>query len=43
MICDIFLAKAKHFETKYQSGQQELFEMGWLREPIEEIRAERKS
>lgn len=37
------IGKAKHFETKYQSKQQELFEMGWLREPIEEIRAERKS
>lgn len=35
------IGKAKHFETKYQSRQQELFEMGWLREPIEEIRAER--
>lgn len=33
----------QHFETKYCSRQPELFEVGWLREPIEEMRAERKS
>lgn len=37
------IEKPKHFETKYSSRQPELFEVGWLREPIEEIRAERKS
>lgn len=37
------IQKPKHFETKYSSRQPELFEVGWLREPIEEIRAERKS
>ena len=35
--------KPKHFDTTFSSRQQELFEVGWLREPIEEIRAERKS
>lgn len=33
----------KHFETTFSSRQRELFEVGWLRDPIEEIRAERKS
>ena len=37
------IEKPKHFETKYKSKQQELFEVGWKREPIEEIRAKRKS
>lgn len=37
------IEKPKHFETKYSSRQPELFEVGWLREPIEEMRAERKS
>jgi len=37
------IEKPKHFETKYSSKQPELFEVGWHREPIEEIRAERKS
>lgn len=37
------IKKPEHFETKYQSRQQELFEVGWLREPIEEIRSERNS
>jgi transposase len=37
------IEKPKHFETKYSSKQPELFEVGWLREPIEENRAERKS
>lgn len=37
------IGKGNHFETKYQSKQQELFEMEWLREPVEEIRADRKS
>lgn len=37
------IEKPKHFETKYSSHQPELFEVGWLREPIEGIRAERKS
>ena len=37
------IEKPKQFETKYSSRQPELFEMGWLREPIEEMRAERKS
>ena len=35
--------KPKHFETTFSSRQRELFEVSWLREPIEEIRAERKS
>lgn len=35
--------KPKHFETRYSSKQPGLFEVGWLREPIEEIRGERKS
>jgi len=33
----------RHFETPYSSKQAELFEVGWNREPIEEVRAERKS
>jgi len=37
------IEKPKHFETKFSSRQPELFEVGWLRGPIEEIRAERKS
>jgi len=37
------IEKPKHFETKYSSRQPELFEVGWFREPIEEIRADRKS
>lgn len=37
------IEKPKHFETKYSSRQPELFEVGWLRDPIEEIRAERRS
>ena len=37
------IEKAQHFETPYSSKQPELFEVGWLREPIEEVRAERKS
>ncbi len=37
------IEKPKHFETKYSSRQPELFEIGWFREPNEEIRAERKS
>jgi transposase len=37
------IEKPKHFETKYSSRQPELFEVGWFREPIEEMRAERKS
>jgi len=37
------IGKPQHFETPYRSKQPELFEVGWLREPIEEIRAERKS
>ncbi len=37
------IEKPEHFETKYQSKQPELFEVGWQREPIEEIRAERKA
>jgi len=37
------IEKPKHFETKYSSRQPELFEIGWFREPIEEIRADRKS
>ena len=37
------IEKPQHFETQYQSKQQELFEIGWHREPIEEIRSVRKS
>ncbi len=37
------IGKPQHFETPYKSKQPELFEVGWLREPIEEVRAERKS
>lgn len=37
------IGKPQHFETPYRSRQPELFEVGWHREPIEEIRAERKS
>jgi transposase len=37
------IEKPKHFETKYSSKQPELFEVGWLRDPIEEMRADRKS
>ena len=37
------IGKPQHFETQYKSKQPELFEVGWHREPIEEIRAERKS
>jgi transposase len=37
------IEKPKHFETKFSSRQPELFEVGWLRDPIEEVRAERKS
>jgi hypothetical protein len=37
------IEKPKHFETKFSSRQPELFEVGWLRDPIEEIRTERKS
>lgn len=37
------IGEPEHFETKYKSKQQELFEMGWNKEPIEEIRKERKS
>lgn len=35
------IGEAEHFATKYRSKQQELFEMGWDREPIEEMRSER--
>lgn len=34
--------KARHFETPYSSKQPELFEVGWAREPIQEVRAERR-
>lgn len=37
------ISKATHFETKYSSKQRDLFEVGWLREPIEEMRQERNS
>ena len=37
------IEKARHFGTPYSSKHPELFEVGWNREPIEEIRAERKS
>ena len=37
------IEKPRHFETPYSSKQPELFEVGWQREPIEEVRAERKS
>lgn len=37
------IGKPEHYETAYQSKQQELFEVGWHREPIEEIRTERRS
>ena len=37
------IEKPQHFETPYSSKQPELFEVGWNREPIEEVRAERKS
>ncbi len=37
------IGKPEHFATQYKSRQQELFEMGWDREPIEEIRSVRKS
>ncbi len=36
------IEKPKHFEMQYQS-KQELFEVGWDREPIEEIHSVRKS
>lgn len=36
------IEEARHFETPYSSKQPELFEVGWNREPIEEVRAERK-
>ena len=37
------LGGAKHFESTYNSKQLELFDPGWLREPVEEMRAERKT
>jgi transposase InsO family protein len=37
------IEKPQHFETAYNSKQPELFEVGWLRNPIEEIRARRNS
>ena len=37
------IGKPEYFETKYKSKQPELFEVGWHREPIEEIRSERKT
>ena len=37
------IEKPRYFETPYVSKQAELFEVGWNREPIEEVRAERKS
>ena len=37
------IEKPQYFETHYVSKQPELFEVGWNREPIEEVRAERKS
>ena len=37
------IGKPQYFETKYKSTQPELFEVGWFREPIEEIRSERKT
>jgi len=37
------ISKPEYFETKYKSKQPELFEVGWLRDPIEEVRAEIKS
>jgi hypothetical protein len=43
MILFVSLDGKPHFETKYSSKQAELFEVCLLREPIEEIRAERKS
>lgn len=37
------IEKPQHFETPFSSKQPELFEVGWQRSPIEEVRAERKS
>lgn len=37
------IEKYQHFETPYSSKQPELFEVGWQREPIEEVRAARNS
>lgn len=37
------IEKPQHFETPYRSKQPELFEVGWLRDPIEEVRVERNS
>jgi len=37
------LCPVTYFETPYVSKQPELFEVGWNREPIEEVRAERKA
>lgn len=37
------IEKPRHFESSYRSKQPELFEVGWLRNPIEEIRAGRNS
>ena len=37
------IEKPRLFETQYQSNQLELFEVGWQREPIEELRSVRKS
>jgi transposase len=37
------ISRPEYFQTNYSSCQPELFEVGWFREPIEEVRAERKS
>ena len=37
------IGEPEHFATKYKSRQQELFEMDWNREPIEEMRSDGKT
>lgn len=37
------IEKPQYFQTDYSSRQRELFEVGWQREPIEEVHSERQS